>query len=113
MHLRLYLLFIALCVASPALAEQGTDDDCGVAQTKIYLQSHMALLNEAPLGGLTIDQLIAERRLQEGYCLAIAKCIVGADPASNQLSPTMSAIDVAAKFDDCLRDEALEKYRDK
>jgi hypothetical protein len=53
----------------------------------------------------SVGQIIAERRLQEQYCLQFARCMMVAN-TNGQLA----GLQFASFFDSCLRDEALEQY---
>ena len=64
-----------------------------------YKKANFALMQEGmPL--MSVEETIAQRRLQEQFCLRIVRCAF-----TDQSSPQFMAA-----FDSCLSDEALEKY---
>lgn len=72
---------------------------CIAAAFKQYNAANVAILQSAaPI--LTIEASIAQRRLQERYCLEFARCVVSSIP------PQSAAIPAAAAFSSCLKDEA-------
>jgi len=89
------LLFCAL----PAHSGEAQKDACGVAAMTDYSKAKLALLQkDSPL--MSVDGAIAERRLEEEFCLRFVQCILD---DSNSLQ-------FKSGFLSCLRDEALEKY---
>jgi hypothetical protein len=54
---------------------------------------------------LSVEQVIAKRRLQEQYCLQFAKCVVVSNANSE-----LVGLQFVSLFGSCLRDEALEQY---
>jgi hypothetical protein len=58
------------------------------------------LLQNGPT--MSVEATIAQRRLQEQYCLQVARCLAG--------DPSVRSIEYAVEFSSCLQDEALEKY---
>jgi hypothetical protein len=55
---------------------------------------------------MTLNAIMAKRRLQEQYCLEFAKCAVG-DPTHTGMSPPFSAA-----FSRCLAEEAKTSRED-
>jgi hypothetical protein len=91
---------LALAIATPVEAQQ-SQSDCAEAALNDYNRANTALLEQAsPL--MSVEATIAQRRLQEQYCLRFAKC------ADGNLSE--SSAPLLAAFSSCLREEALEKY---
>jgi hypothetical protein len=72
---------------------------CGVAAMTDYTKANLALLQQGtPL--MSVEATIAQRRLEELYCLRSVRCILD----------DVSSLQFMAAFDSCLQDEALEKY---
>jgi hypothetical protein len=100
----LITLFLPM-VSAPAEPKSLKDaqDACAMAATKDYLNANLALLNQTPL--MSIDGAIAQRRLEEQYCLRFAQCLMDGSPL-NQIA----VLQYQATFSSCLRDETLEHY---
>ncbi|WGJ15025.1 hypothetical protein QEV83_01570 [Methylocapsa sp. D3K7] len=97
------LVIVLAPLASSAWAvDQG--NACMVAALIDYNQANLALLTKSDLPK-TVEATIAQRRLQEQYCLRFAQCQLASLPPQQ----TTMALDGA--FSDCLRDEAMEKYQ--
>jgi hypothetical protein len=79
------------------------EEECMVAAFTDYNRANLALLTKSDLL-MTVETIITQRRLQEQYCLRVAKCHLAGLPPQH----TTMALDVA--FSGCLRDEAMEKY---
>jgi hypothetical protein len=95
---------IILLAALPSSASPATQDStCMVAALNDYNKANLALLTKSELL-MTVETTIAQRRLQEQYCLRVAQCQLASLPLQN----TTMALDAA--FSTCLRDEAMEKY---
>ncbi len=91
--------------AAPPSRQEIAQNECAQRAFNDYIKADNSLLQQqgaAPLA--SVEMTIAQRRLQEQYCLQFARC-QNPDP-TNQLF----ALVYAATFDSCLRDEALEKY---
>jgi hypothetical protein len=95
---------LALCLLIGVVPASAAEDPqrkaqiaCGVSAATDYNKAKLALLTQSPL---SVGVAIAERRLEESYCLRFAKCMI--DDASG--------LPFAAVFSSCLEDEALEKY---
>ena len=75
---------------------------CTVEATNKYLPANHALMTRHSLGK-TVEEILAQRRLQEDYCQQNARCLT-----SNDVKATGNLGDVviAAMFASCLRDEA-------
>jgi hypothetical protein len=72
--------------------------------TNKYNRENLAILQTAaPV--LSVEALIAQRRLEERYCLQVAQCLVPDLSAATQLIP------FEVEFSKCLRDEAAEKEK--
>jgi hypothetical protein len=100
----LMLMAITLsALATPATAESDSEkertEDCATAAMTDYVKANDALVQQtAPV--MSVEATIAQRRLQEEYCLRFVRC---------SLDDQNSAI-FRVQFDSCLKDEALEKY---
>jgi hypothetical protein len=83
-----------------------TRDACVSAAATAYLTANAALVSRATSTGLmSIEDVIAQRRLQESYCKQFAGCIaVNISP-----NPSLSDMTNRAMFASCLDDEAKEK----
>lgn len=100
----LMLMAITLsALATPAMAESDSEkertEDCATAVMTEYVKANDALLQETATV-MSVEATIAQRRLQEEYCLRFVRC---------SLDDQNSAI-FRVQFDSCLKDEALEKY---
>jgi hypothetical protein len=85
--------------AQGAPQPRSLENACSVAAMTDYTKSNLALLQQGtPL--MSVEALVAQRRLQEQFCMRFVSCVVR-DPSSLRF---MSA------FDSCLKDESLEKY---
>src|SRR6516165_8759139 len=98
----LMLMAITLsALATPAMAESDSKkertEDCATAVMTDYAKANDAL---GPATVMSVEAAIAQRRLQEEYCLRFVRC---------SLDDQNSAI-FRVQFDSCLKDEALEKY---
>jgi hypothetical protein len=81
----------------PAVAESNIE--CVQKAFKEYNSANLSLLqNGSPL--MTVDAAVAQRRLEEAYCLQVATCVTRA---------SASAIQYRGMFSSCLRDLAGEK----
>jgi hypothetical protein len=91
-------------LATPAVAEsdskkERTEDACAAAAMTDYVKANDALVQQTATV-MFVEATIAQRRLQEEYCLRFVRC---------SLDDQNSAI-FGVQFDSCLKDEALEKY---
>jgi hypothetical protein len=77
----------------PALAQESTQTACAMTAFNDYNKANLALMAQSTT--------VAQRRLQEQYCLRVARCRVG-DPTANR----SLALPYAAAFSSCLREEA-------
>ena len=83
-------------LAHPASSAQNS---CAAAALVDYNKQNLAILQQgSPI--MTVQAQIAQRRLQEQFCLRVAQCRVG-DPSNQALG-----IAHAAAFSACLREEA-------
>jgi hypothetical protein len=53
---------------------------------------------------ISVDTTLAERRLEEQFCLQLARCVISEPTAA------LYALRLASVFNNCLQREALEKY---
>jgi len=100
----LMLMAITLsALATPAMAESDSKkeqtEDCATAAMTDYVKANDALVQQTATV-MSVEATIAQRRLQEEYCLRFVRC---------SLDDQNSAI-FGVQFDSCLKDEALEKY---
>jgi hypothetical protein len=101
----LMLMAITLsALATLAMAESDSKkeqtENCATAAMTDYVKANDALVQQTATV-MSVEATIAQRRLQEDYCLRFVRC---------SLSDQNSAI-FRVQFDSCLKDEALEKYR--
>jgi hypothetical protein len=68
-----------------------------------YNRANLALMLQAT-HVMSAEAIIAQRFLEEQYCLRSTQCLLGAEP-------TNPAMAFAVEFSKCLRDEALEKSK--
>ena len=94
-------LFLAAITASALAADQ--ENGCLVAAFTSYNSANVSLMASGGIP-MTVEAQIAQRRLQEQYCVRVAECQNTALPKQQ----TTMVFDVA--FANCLRDEAMEKY---
>ncbi|MBG0797093.1 hypothetical protein IYX23_05255 [Methylocystis sp. L43] len=95
------VIFAAL--SANASAKDNRAEECGVAVMKDYNEANLALLGKSN-SLMTVEITIEQRRLQEQYCLRVARCRLMS--MSLQESTTV----LPALFSRCLREEAMEKY---
>jgi hypothetical protein len=102
-----------LLASSPAtvMADQEarfTDEQmaCVDGATKEYLTANAQFVLRATAGGLlmSVDDTIALRRVQEGYCKQYAACL-----SSNISDATQRETAIRALFGDCLDDEVVKE----
>jgi len=81
-------------------ADDTADTACLAAALSAYTKANSALmLRSVPV--MSVEAIVAKRRLQEQYCLRVARCRVG---DQNQ----GMAVLYATAFSSCLNDEAKE-----
>jgi hypothetical protein len=89
-----------LAVSSSALAEIPAND----AQNECATKAYNAYLAKLPQGvtpqGSTIANVIAERRLMEGYCVQFVQCLDYAAPVQGMM------------FQNCLDDQDADRLHD-
>jgi hypothetical protein len=72
---------------------------CGVAAMTDYNKANLALMEQGtPL--MSVEATIAQRRLEEEFCLRFIRCVL----------TDQTSLQFIAAFHSCLSDEALEKY---
>jgi hypothetical protein len=74
-------------------------EECSTAAMTDYVKVNDALVQQTATV-MSVEATIAQRRLQEEYCLRFVRC---------SLDDQNSAM-FQVQFDSCLKDEALEKY---
>jgi hypothetical protein len=99
------IVVVLLCSLSPALA-QSAANACAAAALEDYTRQRVAL-SQSPdaLPIASVEMAIAERRLQEQFCLKYVTCMVG-DPSNRSLD-----LPFRAEFSTCLRREAEEECK--
>jgi hypothetical protein len=95
-------LLATAIIASPCAAQTGAQKACAVVVMTEYNKANLALLQEGLLQ-FSVDNVIAQRRLQEHYCLQYARCLVG--EATNQALRSAQW----GLFSSCLQEETKEK----
>jgi hypothetical protein len=88
-----------LAKAESESKKERTEDACVTAAMTDYVKTNDALVQQTATV-MSVEATIAQRRLQEEYCLRFVRC---------SLDDQNSAI-FGVQFDSCLKDEALEKY---
>jgi hypothetical protein len=99
-----YLPLLALLLTGPSVAQDKQKNSCAEAAFREFIAQKVARSENAASPN-SIESEIAERRLEEQFCLRFARCLVG--EATSQLLN----LQLATMFSACLRDEALEKYK--
>jgi hypothetical protein len=100
----LMLIAITLsALATPAMTESDSQkeqtEDCAIAAMTDYVKANDAVVQQTATV-MSVEATIAQRRLQEDYCLRFVRC---------SLDDQNSTI-FRVQFDRCLKDEALGKY---
>ena len=109
------VLFVGLLIVAlksipvqkpPPVVENTPQTECAINAKVQYVNARIALMPQPVdvANRLSVSSTIARRRLQENYCLQHALCLLP-DPTVQ-----LYALQLAAVFDNCLRDEALEGY---
>lgn len=77
---------------------------CATTALTDYTRAGLALLQQ---GGpvMSVEATMAQRRLEEQYCLRSTRCLMG-EPTNS-----LTGMAFAAKFSKCLADEAIEKSK--
>jgi hypothetical protein len=94
----------------PVAEENNPQNECAYNAVVQYNNSKLGLSpqtsppEQLPEQLLSVDRMLAERRLEEQFCLQFARCVFP-DPTVASL-----ALQLGAAFNRCLRNEALEKY---
>jgi hypothetical protein len=87
---------------SAAAAQTDARTSCATAAVTDYNKANLALMDQKDGLLMSPESLIAQRRLEEQYCLRLTRCLLG-DAPSNVLA-------YRTEFSSCLQDESLEKY---
>jgi hypothetical protein len=92
-----------LCATAAQAQSRGDQDEaqkaCGVAAMTDFTKANLALMQTGtPL--MSVQTMIAQRRLEEQYCLRLTRCFISDE----------TDIGFAAEFNSCLSDESLDKY---
>jgi hypothetical protein len=86
----------------PPTPQQAAQNQCTLKVYQDYLKNQTARPTDVEKL-LSVESILAERRLQERFCLQFVECLTDHD---NQ----QAAIIKGAQFSRCLEDEALEEY---
>jgi hypothetical protein len=92
-------------VASP---QERASSQCAVSVTSDFLRAKIAVSQaelQTSFPVRTIESIMALRRLEEDYCLKLAKCEILGE------TDQLIAIRLPLAFDSCLGDEARDHYR--
>lgn len=104
----LILVMVSMSTKRPAstpTAHQIAQNECADMAFSNYIKAKFALSQQQGATPLpSVEQTIAGRRLQEQFCLQFSRCLLSG--ANDQLF----AVQYAASFGSCLRDEVLEGY---
>jgi hypothetical protein len=90
----------ALTITTANAAESQTT--CLAAALSDYVKTNTALLASAG-ANFTVETRLSQRRLEEQYCVGVARCRVGDSPAMR--------LPLAAVFSSCLDEEAKERSK--
>jgi hypothetical protein len=108
------LLLVATVTAAEALPDrlprnpqEEAQKACEVAAITDYLKAKSALFRKATPSS-SVQQIIERRRLEEQYCLQSVRC---GFKEGNDSDHDLPSLEFATRFDDCIRDEALETYQ--
>jgi hypothetical protein len=91
-----------LLASSPATVIAGKE--AGFTDEQLACVNAQFVLRETAGGLMSVDDTIALRRLQEGYCKQYAACL-----SSNIADATLRETAIRAMFGDCLDDEAVKE----
>ena len=95
---------------APQIARPAAHNECSMQAVKDYLGVKINLITPPPQQPfISIEAKISERRLEEDFCLRLAKCKLQ-DIDLHKINETLLPMLYASGFASCLRDEALEKY---
>lgn len=86
-----------------ALSAQENAQACGMAVATAHLRAALALQNQEGKLVPTAEQVIARRRLNEDYCIRLARCEVREIRPTP--SPELAATVLSTQFSSCLQDE--------
>jgi hypothetical protein len=98
-----FVVVFEILVLSTVLAASDEEQECAIAAFADYNNANLDLLTKDDLLP-SVETLIAQRRLQEEYCLRSSKCSMGHIPEQGR------DLVLRTKFASCLEEEALEKY---
>jgi hypothetical protein len=103
MDSRILHAIILATILSPAAfgAEKDPRVECAVAAVTEYNTANLARWNSTvanPTEFMSVESQLAQRRLQENYCLKLAHCLTDG-----------SSLALGAAFSGCLKDEEAEK----
>jgi len=91
-------------IAFGAPSNEAAKDACAQAALSDYIRENQVILTSPDaLPIMSVDAVLAQRRLKERYCLKFAVCSVG-DPSNDR----RLEIPFRAEFSSCLRDEEKE-----
>jgi non-ribosomal peptide synthetase component E (peptide arylation enzyme) len=98
-----FALLAAAIGCQPGAAET-VHETCMILAFQDFNKANLALLREVPV--MSVESALAQRRLEEQYCLRIVRCMLGD-------STDQTTIRFKATFLSCLREESLQKYEAK
>ena len=96
---------VAIAATSSAMAETPNDKELGACLTTALTNYTKAKLAFGATPSLTIEYYMAQRRLEETYCMQYARCVV----AFSKPSEKLAGIVAGTQFASCLADEAAER----
>jgi hypothetical protein len=93
--------------ATPLTAQQVAKNECAQRELTLYTKDKLALSQSqgSPLHW-SVENIIAQRRLEEQFCIRFVQCAKTASAMTESLSNGIDAVN----FDNCLRDEAMDDY---
>jgi outer membrane protein W len=111
-------VIVAITASSGTMAETPTDNAVlracltevmtNYAKAKFaFYASKGADVTKGTMPSLTIDYYLAERRLEEAYCVQYARCVV----TGTNIPPSLADTVAGTQFASCLADEAAERAK--
>jgi hypothetical protein len=111
-------IIVAIAASSSAMAETPNDNAvlraCLTEALTNYTKAKVAFfaskggdVAKGTMPSLTIEYYLAERRLEEAYCVQYARCVV----AGTNIPPNFVDTVAGTQFAGCLADEAEERAK--
>jgi len=109
------MLGAAACAAYASIASVNAADEnaqqqsalsCAVSAATNFNKAKLALYEQTGTNNFSVEAEIAERRLEEQYCLARAQC-----ETQQYATEQWYRMVLASEFRECLRDEAEEHLK--